>query len=318
MAGQKKKGKAVKHQSTPDLTDATNPATVDGVNSREGMRTQMKSKKVSKSLEIELNQLVAEIENTSKQKEDKSVSNRKVSQNLGEAKVLEMGESSRLSLGCPSGKVLNAARVQPGTAQRQLEWSKEAAKVNSGNKWGKFDINKYRLSSGKMQFVQPRQIESQNIAKIKGEYVQKEADYCLVSTIGCPLLADGCTIKKNRVQYARVLVEMKISEPVLDKIVFEDEKGNIRVHKVAVPKGSSNEIRNDDTMDQRKQVATNGVTGHEVHGSNISLDTKEATVVQSQPEIARKDATPSVTNVTIHKRVGIMESGFDPGPNSNV
>ncbi|CAI9109144.1 OLC1v1008906C1 [Oldenlandia corymbosa var. corymbosa] len=40
------------------------------------------------------------------------------------------------------------------------------------------------------------------------------------------------TVNKSKVQYARILVEMKITDTVPDRIVFEDEYGNIQVHRV--------------------------------------------------------------------------------------
>ncbi|CAI9116411.1 OLC1v1017547C1 [Oldenlandia corymbosa var. corymbosa] len=54
----------------------------------------------------------------------------------------------------------------------------------------------------------------------------------LASTLGYPIQADEYTITKSRVQYARILVEMVISENVPDRIVFEDEIGNIKVQNV--------------------------------------------------------------------------------------
>ncbi|CAI9105853.1 OLC1v1004870C1 [Oldenlandia corymbosa var. corymbosa] len=50
----------------------------------------------------------------------------------------------------------------------------------------------------------------------------------LVSAIGTPILADDYTVRKERVQFARILVEMKIAANVPDKLVFEDEKGNVK------------------------------------------------------------------------------------------
>ncbi|CAI9114853.1 OLC1v1015662C1 [Oldenlandia corymbosa var. corymbosa] len=54
----------------------------------------------------------------------------------------------------------------------------------------------------------------------------------LVSTIGTPILADDFTVSKNRAQYARILVEMELSETVPDKLVFEDELENVVVQKI--------------------------------------------------------------------------------------
>ncbi|CAI9118947.1 OLC1v1020581C1 [Oldenlandia corymbosa var. corymbosa] len=54
----------------------------------------------------------------------------------------------------------------------------------------------------------------------------------VASTIGCPIKADEHTVKKIRVQYARLLVEMELSDSVPDKIAFEDETSNVRVQKV--------------------------------------------------------------------------------------
>ncbi|CAI9109477.1 OLC1v1009299C1 [Oldenlandia corymbosa var. corymbosa] len=55
----------------------------------------------------------------------------------------------------------------------------------------------------------------------------------LASSTGVPLQADEYTVSKSRVQYARILVEMEISETVPDKSVFEDECGILKVQKVA-------------------------------------------------------------------------------------
>ncbi|CAI9114992.1 OLC1v1015822C1 [Oldenlandia corymbosa var. corymbosa] len=54
----------------------------------------------------------------------------------------------------------------------------------------------------------------------------------LAKCLGAPLLADEYTRAKTRVQYARLLREMEISDSVPDKVVFEDEKGQARIQKV--------------------------------------------------------------------------------------
>ncbi|CAI9099038.1 OLC1v1035799C1 [Oldenlandia corymbosa var. corymbosa] len=54
----------------------------------------------------------------------------------------------------------------------------------------------------------------------------------LVSAIGTPILADDYIVRKERVQFARILVEMKIAANVPDKLVFEDEKGHVKVQKI--------------------------------------------------------------------------------------
>ncbi|CAI9108471.1 OLC1v1008068C1 [Oldenlandia corymbosa var. corymbosa] len=51
-------------------------------------------------------------------------------------------------------------------------------------------------------------------------------------TIGYPITAYEFTCNWDRIQYARILVDMEITDSVPDKIVFEDEHGNVRTQKV--------------------------------------------------------------------------------------
>lgn len=45
------------------------------------------------------------------------------------------------------------------------------------------------------------------------------------SVIGKPICADECTTQQNRISYARMLVEVDITKPLIYKIQIEGEKG---------------------------------------------------------------------------------------------
>lgn len=46
-----------------------------------------------------------------------------------------------------------------------------------------------------------------------------------MSNVGKYLKVDNATLKRERLQFARVMVEVDVSATLLDEIVFENEKG---------------------------------------------------------------------------------------------
>ncbi|XP_020256684.1 uncharacterized protein LOC109833427 [Asparagus officinalis] len=54
----------------------------------------------------------------------------------------------------------------------------------------------------------------------------------IVSTIGCPIATDRLTANRQRLAYARVLVEVKLPSPLPDQIIIQDPKGKKYSQKV--------------------------------------------------------------------------------------
>ncbi|KAH0722882.1 hypothetical protein KY290_005538 [Solanum tuberosum] len=54
----------------------------------------------------------------------------------------------------------------------------------------------------------------------------------ITSTIGTPMYADECTAKQSRVSFARMLIEVNITKPLLDKIVVKDPNGRVFTQQV--------------------------------------------------------------------------------------
>lgn len=52
------------------------------------------------------------------------------------------------------------------------------------------------------------------------------------SILGTPLFADECTTNQNRISYARMLVEIDVTQPLKYQIQIEGEKGQVVEHKV--------------------------------------------------------------------------------------
>jgi len=48
----------------------------------------------------------------------------------------------------------------------------------------------------------------------------------IVSQIGVPKQTDHYTVRRARLAYARVLVEIQINQELKEKVIFENEKGN--------------------------------------------------------------------------------------------
>jgi hypothetical protein len=46
------------------------------------------------------------------------------------------------------------------------------------------------------------------------------------STLGVPLFADACTSQQLRISFARLLIEMDITQPLPTSILVEDASGN--------------------------------------------------------------------------------------------
>lgn len=53
-----------------------------------------------------------------------------------------------------------------------------------------------------------------------------------MSNVGKFLKVDNATLKRERLQFARVLVEVDVSKSLLDEIVFKNEKGEEIVSKL--------------------------------------------------------------------------------------
>ncbi|CAI9108650.1 OLC1v1008308C1 [Oldenlandia corymbosa var. corymbosa] len=96
----------------------------------------------------------------------------------------------------------------------------------------------------------------------------------LVSAIGTPILADDYTVRKERVQFARVLVEVKIAAAVPDKLVFEDEKGNVKdegrnnaAKTIATDDNQRNPIvrRKDQSSSEMSTINSNGQPATSFH-----------------------------------------------------
>ncbi|XP_058752249.1 uncharacterized protein LOC131625409 [Vicia villosa] len=54
----------------------------------------------------------------------------------------------------------------------------------------------------------------------------------LASAFGTPIVTDEFTTSKLRVSYARVLVEVDITQKLLEEIVIKDKEGNVVIQKV--------------------------------------------------------------------------------------
>lgn len=54
----------------------------------------------------------------------------------------------------------------------------------------------------------------------------------LVSAVGTPIVTDECTSRKLRVSYARVLVEVDITQKLIEEINIKDKNGNVVTQKV--------------------------------------------------------------------------------------
>lgn len=52
------------------------------------------------------------------------------------------------------------------------------------------------------------------------------------SVIGKPVCADKCTSKQQRISYARLLIEVDITKPLVYKVQIEGEKGMVMEHQV--------------------------------------------------------------------------------------
>lgn len=52
------------------------------------------------------------------------------------------------------------------------------------------------------------------------------------SILGTPLFADECTTNQNRISYARMLVEIDVTQPLKYQIQIEGEKGQVVEQKV--------------------------------------------------------------------------------------
>ncbi|XP_060200097.1 uncharacterized protein LOC132628318 [Lycium barbarum] len=52
------------------------------------------------------------------------------------------------------------------------------------------------------------------------------------SALGRPLYADACTTLNSRITFARILMEMEITRPLLDKIKVQDPKGKVYDQRV--------------------------------------------------------------------------------------
>ncbi|KAH0644739.1 hypothetical protein KY284_032623 [Solanum tuberosum] len=48
----------------------------------------------------------------------------------------------------------------------------------------------------------------------------------IASVIGVPIYADECTAKQTRISYAQMLIEVNITQTLLDKFVMMDPNGN--------------------------------------------------------------------------------------------
>jgi len=53
------------------------------------------------------------------------------------------------------------------------------------------------------------------------------------STLGKPLFADECSSKQTRISYARILIEIDITIPLLHKILVESPDEKCFEHKIA-------------------------------------------------------------------------------------
>ncbi|CAI9116819.1 OLC1v1018080C1 [Oldenlandia corymbosa var. corymbosa] len=261
------------------------------------------STRVSDLQSEEIERIAAEIENSSVNKKGEVKENSKMATPT-EVMGIQMHQS--LSDGRSSGKRQNEAELHGRdlNAKRQLQWSEMMERDEKQGVWAKNDASKFKAPSGKLLFIPPKEVASQNIAQMQMEDVKSEAEYwessivCfvlfttlnardsvlnvnfyhfgskslivkpwdvekginydnvdyvpiwirlyglevkfwnlnslsrLVSAIGTPILVDDYTVRKKRVQFARILVEIKIAASVPDKLVFEDEKGNVKVQKI--------------------------------------------------------------------------------------
>ncbi|CAI9112834.1 OLC1v1013328C1 [Oldenlandia corymbosa var. corymbosa] len=160
----------------------------------------------------------------------------------------------------------------------------------------------------------------------------------MASTLGLPIMTDELTASRDKVQYARILVEMEIKEQVPEQICFEDEKGNVQEQKVTYEwkpvqcqgcKGyghSGEQCRNNQVMKQSVRNGENSLRSLEMTTGKITsnegekMKQKEVMIQQRQQgykeeKIYRPNATGRKNeNVIMEKK--IWNSMYERGSTS--
>ncbi|CAI9094646.1 OLC1v1030421C1 [Oldenlandia corymbosa var. corymbosa] len=189
--------------------------------------------------------------------------------------VFEIGDGSKRS-----GK-LRSSGEKDDEVDRLVAAIEGSARSTGGDK-GKTPANRLieersRLSdgyqpeqpSGKLPFFQPKVVDGQKIGRMADDYM----------------------VNKSRVQYARVLVEMEVTDNVPEKLVFEDEfeaeKGTTsRVVKEV--EGGSDQGNLVLAKDTKEEPVVNPLDGGSYKGSQRNekeLDPKEGAGVGMNHEI---------------------------------
>ncbi|KAH0679268.1 hypothetical protein KY284_020353 [Solanum tuberosum] len=118
----------------------------------------------------------------------------------------------------------------------------------------------------------------------------------IASVIGVPIYADECTAKQTRISYARMLIEVNVTQPLLEKIVVMDPTGNKFEQEVVydwkpkfcpkcsmpasdVPESSKqNQVRTTPTQSAMENLAQHEASPKCNMSTDINIRNKEATI----------------------------------------
>ncbi|CAI9115501.1 OLC1v1016414C1 [Oldenlandia corymbosa var. corymbosa] len=181
------------------------------------------------------------------------------------------------------------------------------------------------------------------LPKLQVKYWSARTLSRITSVLGKPLEMDEVTTMRNRAAFARVLVEMKISDHMLDAIWFEDENGILQEQKVKKPiqkawkQKSAPVIQMADNLEKHtgKDQESDG-KGQQTHAAAITQVSKESEGATSggklivAPNITNKEGKQGLTRKdkkgvdirTIRQKQGGRtlnhEAGHpDPGPSNH-